>query len=377
MEVHSQRPAVVMDNGSDLTKVGYSGEEMPRKVFSTLIGRPKEPGKALGIDQLDYYVAQEAEARRAKLRLNRPVVRGEVSSWQDLEDLWDYMYTNELRIEAHTQPCLISEEPLNSKSSREKAIEVLFETFDVPAFFIGNQAVLSLYTSGLTTGVVLESGEGVTHAVPVYEGYSLPAAVCKGDIGGGDVTEYMRDLMEIRLNMQFTGIDGRRTIRDIKENLCYVALNFQAEMTKSHTDSTIETNYTLPNGQVVTVGNERFRCPEALFQPSLMYSSAPSLPHLLYTAVQNSALDIQPSLLANIVISGGNTMWRGLEQRLLREITVLRGKGGQHISAIEARKYGSWIGGSVLTSLSTFQQLWVSRAEYDEYGPTVVHTKCF
>jgi actin-related protein len=108
-----------------------------------------------------------------------------------------------------------------------------------------------------------------------------------------------------------------------------------------------------------------------------MYSSAPSLPHLLYTAVQNSALDIQPSLLANIVISGGNTMWRGLEQRLLREITVLRGKGGQHISAIEARKYGSWIGGSVLSSLSTFQQLWVSRAEYDEYGPTVVHTKCF
>jgi len=366
-----------MDNGSDLTKVGYSGEEMPRKVFSTLVGRPKEAGKALGIDQLDYYVGQEAEARRAKLRLNRPVVRGEVGTWQDLEDLWDYMYTNELRISAQTQPCLISEEPLNPKSNREKAIEVLFETFDIPAFFIGNQAVLSLYTSGLTTGLVLESGQGVTHAVPVYEGYSLPAAVCKGEIGGGDVDEYLRDLMEIRLQMQFSGAEGRKTIRSIKEKLCYVALDFRKEMTRSNTDSTIETNYTLPSGQVVTVGNERFRCPEALFQPSLMYSSSPSLPTLLYTAVQNSAIDLRPPLLANIVLSGGNTMWRGLEQRLAREVAVLRGEGGQHISAIPARQYGAWIGGSVLTSLSTFQQLWVSRAEYDEYGPTVVHAKCF
>lgn len=377
MAGQTQRPAVVMDNGSDLTKVGYSGEEMPRKVFSTLVGRPKESGKALGIDQLDYYVGQDAETRRSKLRLNRPVVRGEVGTWQDLEDLWDYMYANELRIVAHTQPCLITEEPLNSKSNREKAIEVLFESFDVPAFFIGNQAVLSLYTSGLTTGLVLESGEGVTHAVPVFEGYSIPAAVCKGEIGGGDANEYMRDLMEVRLQMQFSGAEGRKTIRSIKEKLCYVALNFQAEMTKSHTDSTIETNYTLPSGQIVTVGNERFRCPEALFQPALMYSSSASLPTLLYTALQNSAIDLQPLLLANIVISGGNTMWRGIEQRLAREIALRRGAGGQHISAIATRQYGAWIGGSVLTSLSTFQQLWVSRAEYDEYGPTVVHAKCF
>ena len=371
-----QRPAVVMDNGSDLTKVGYSGHEAPRKVFSTLIGRPKAPGKSLGIDQLDYYVANEAETRRAKLRLNRPIVRGEVTNWLDLEDIWDHVYTNELRINPQLQPCLVSEEPRNSKGCREKAVEVMFETFGVPAFYLANSAVLSLYTSGLTTGLVLESGEGVTHAVPVYEGYCIPAAICRSELAGGDITEYLTDLMEIRLKRQFSGSESRKTIREMKEKLGYVALNFDTEMIKSNTDSSIETNFTLPSGEIITIGNERFRCSEALFQPALISSPSQSVQEMIYTAIRNAAGEIQPQLFGNVVISGGNTMWPGMEQRVVREMSRYA-REGMNLNAAGERKYGAWLGGSVLTSLSTFQQLWVSRADYDDYGPTVIHSKCF
>jgi len=369
--------AVVIDNGSGICKAGFAGEDSPSAVFPSLVGRRKYPGIMVGAEGLDACVGGHADARRGVLALKYPIEHGFVTDWDDMEKVWHHAFHDMLCVAPKERPVLLTEAPLNPKANRERMTQTMFETFNVPAMYISGMGALSLYAAGRTTGLVLDSGDGVTHAAPIYEGHVLPHAIQRMNLAGRDVTDFLLRMLTERGHYLTTTAE-REIVRDMKEKLAYVALDYDAELKTAAASSELEKSYTLPDGTNMTIGDERFRCSEALFQPSLIGMEAGGIHDVLFQTVTKCTVDLRRDLYANIVLSGGSTMLSGIAGRLAKELARLA-PGDMRIQLIipPERKYSVWIGGSILASLSTFQPMWISKAEYDESGPSIVHRKCF
>ncbi|KAF2897711.1 hypothetical protein ILUMI_08466 [Ignelater luminosus] len=367
--MYEEATTLVIDNGSRTCKAGFAGYDAPHVVFPSVVGYPRK--KDVMIKQSESYVGAEALGKRDVLILKHPITYGYIANWDNMEKFWHHTFYNELRVAPEEHPVLLTEPPLNIREHREKMTQIMFETFNTPAMYIAIRPVLSLYASGRTTGFVFDAGEGMFFPVPIYEGTALQEAILRVEVTGSGLTDYLLKILTER-GYSLTTFAQREIVHDIQEKLCYVALDFEQEMTKS-----VERSYKLPDGQVITIGNERFRCPEALFQPFIMNMEACGIQETTYNSIMKCNVDIRKVLFANTVLSGGNTMYPGIADRMQKEVTALAPSTMKvKIIAPPKRKYSTWIGGSILASLPSFRQMCISMQEYNEFGPSIVHRKC-
>lgn len=376
---NADNPHLVIDLGSAFIKAGFAGEEGPRVIIPSLIGRPKGPGVMIGSERKDYYVGTQAAEKRGILSLKRPIEQGLISDWDDAERILSHCFTNELRVVPQEHHVLIAESPLNPKENRERLTQILFDMFRVPGFYLASTAVLALHAAGKMTGVVVNCGDGVTHVVPIFDGYALPHSILQSNLAGTDITVYLAKLLGER-GPQLTTSAELEIVNNIKEKHCYVAADFSAELRAAKSGALREINHERPDGGHITVGSERFRAPEVLFNPSLIGRETEGLHQLVYSAIMKSDADLRADLFRNIVLAGGSTAFAGLPERLKEEVSRLAPPAYASkvkVFAMPDRKNSAWIGGSVLCSRSDFSPMWITPDEYREAGPRIVHRKCF
>ncbi|XP_005076894.1 actin-related protein T1 [Mesocricetus auratus] len=367
-------PAVIFDNGSGLCKVGISGELGPRHVINSVVGHPKFNIPSARTNRKRYFVGEEAQCMYDGLYLHYPIERGLVTRWDDMEKLWKDLFEWELGVKPSEQPVFMTEPSLNPRETREKTTEIMFEKFNVPALYLCNHAVGALCASACITGLVVDSGDGVTCTVPIYEGYALPHGITKLYVAGRDITEHLTRLL-LAKGYTFPCILNKAVVDDIKEKLCCVSWG-QEDTQKIYQQALRE--YQLPDGNVIQMSDHLCQVPEVLFTPDHLGIHDLGISKMVCNSIMKCDNDIQETLFADIVLSGGTTLFPGLQDRLLGELEVLAFEGTPiKITASPDRCYSSWIGGSVMTSLTTFKQMWVTAEDFKEYGAFVVQRKCF
>ncbi|KAJ4131236.1 Arp2/3 complex subunit, actin nucleation center [Fusarium oxysporum] len=318
-------PPIVLDGGTGFLKVGYAAQNFPEYQYPSIVGRPilrSEEQQDNNLIIKDIMCGDEAAAARAMLQISYPMDNGIIKKWDDMEHLWDYTFFEKLKVNPEGQKILLTEPPMNPLENREKMCEIMFERYGFGALYVAIQAVLALYSQGLSSGVVVDSGDGVTHIVPVYESVILNHLTKRLDIAGRDVTRNLINLL-LRRGYVLNRTADFETVREIKEKLCYVSYDLELDKRLSEDTTVLVKEYTLPDGRIVRVGSERFEAPECLFQPHLVNSESPGLSEILFNTIQSADVDIRSSLFKAVVLSGGSSMYPGLPSRLEKELKQL------------------------------------------------------
>lgn len=356
---------LVIENGTAMIKAGFAGDDAPRAVFPGVVNYSKDKNKEpwLGDD-----------LSRANKQTN-PIQGREIQDWDAMEVVWHHTFYNELRIEPSQHEVLLTEPIFNPKVNREKTMETMFELFKTPSFFLAKDCLLALFSAGRTTGTIIDLGTDVSYVAPIYDQVTLSHAVQRLNYGGSTITQSLMRLLAEKGNT-FTTSAEREVVRDIKEKLCNVALHYDDN--EKEKANKVPRQYELPDGEVISVGFERFQAPEGLFQPRMMGTKQMSIPDVVNQAIARCDQDIQKDLYSNIVLAGGTTLFTGLSDRLQKELQIITPPLTRiKIVAPPERKYSVWIGGSILASISSFNDFKITKKLYEEHGLSFVHKRCF
>jgi len=408
-------PAVIIDNGTGYTKMGYAGNWEPSYVIPSIIAVNEAASKTpaaggagkgqtkKGIEDLDFFIGDEVGPVAKTYASRNPIKHGQVDNWTDMERYWEHCIFRYLRCDPEDHFFLLTEPPLNAPENREYLAEIFFETFNVPGLYIAVQAMLALAASWTSpdvkvktlTGTVIDSGDGVTHVLPVAEGYVIPSSIKHIPIAGRDITNFVQQLMRDREGNVIPSAESFETAKRIKEMYSYVCPDLVKEYQKydegpdkfikkfTGQDSVTKKPFT------IDVGYERFLGPEVFFNPEI-YSSdfLVPLPEVIDSVIQNCPIDTRRGLYQNIVLSGGSTMYKDFNRRLQRDIKrfvdqrIKRSEelSGGHIKATPPavnvishpkQRYAVWFGGSMLAATPEFYSVCHTKARYDEEGPAI------
>ncbi|XP_016069171.1 PREDICTED: actin-like protein 7B [Miniopterus natalensis] len=365
--------ALIIDLGSQYCKCGYAGEPRPTYFISSTVGKFSSEVADVGDARKETYVGHELLDMQSPLKLVNPLKYGVVVDWDCVQSIWEYIFHTAMRILPQEYAVLVSDSPLSPSSNREKYAELMFETFGIPAMHVTSQSLLSIYSYGKTTGLVVESGHGVSHVVPISEGNLLPGLTGRADYAGSDLTNYLLQLLN-EAGQKFTD-DHLHIVEHIKKTCCYSALLPEKEACLGLEE--LRVDYELPDGKLITIGHERFQCAEMLFKPTLVGSNHPGLPALTASCLGHcQEAGFKEEMAANVLLCGGCTMLDGFPERFQRELSLLCPGDNPTVCAAPERKTSVWTGGSILASLQAFQQLWVSKEEFEERGSAAIYIKC-
>lgn len=366
---------IVIDNGSGNFKIGFSGEPSPKSVFPSISGRPKIYHSFPHSDPTEY--GDEALYHRYVLTFNEIIHRGIITNWKDYDGLINYGFINGLRVPIEENSIIFTETTFNPRDCREKLIELMIEVKNSRLFYIKNDAVLSLLASGRKTGIVIETGDGCTCIVPIYEGLPIRDAIKKIDIGGSDIVKNFIESVssgnkEI-LKKSWEYVECCK----IKEKLFYVADDYEAELEK--VKSTNEKVHMIHKyNKVEFLDRERFMNSEILFDPKMLDLDFEGIPKEIVKSILKCDVKIQRNLFSNIIISGGNSLLNGFVERIKKELNILTKNMNININVVaqDGRENWSWVGGSILSSEDNFNEIAISSSEYMEVGKNIVNIKC-
>ncbi|KAK9467023.1 actin family [Lipomyces arxii] len=377
---------IVLDQGTGFVKIGRGGTNFPDHTFPSIVGRPilRAEERTGDVEIKDIMAGDEASAVRTMLQISYPMENGIIKNWEDMGYLWDYAFYERMKIDPTGRKILLTEPPMNPLSNREKMVDTMFEKYNFGGVYVAIQAVLALYAQGLSSGVVVDSGDGVTHIVPVYESVVLNHLTRRLDVAGRDVTRQLINLL-LRRGYAFNRTADFETVRQIKEKLCYVSYDLELDAKLAEETTVLVESYTLPDGRTIKIGSERFEAPECLFQPYLVDVEQPGLAELLFNTVQSADVDIRSSLYRAVILSGGSSMYPGLPSRLEKELKqlwltkVLNGnperlsKFKVNIEDPPRRRHMVFLGGAVLANIMAERDhLWISKKEWEEQGSRVL-----
>ena len=370
----------VIDNGSGYMKAGFSGEESPRVLFPTIVGKTKVKGIFVGDEKKESIIGSEAEKKFGILDISYPIQGGKIVNWNEMERIWTNTFYSELKIAPEEHNILLSESPFTSREDREKTLETMFETFNCASVYIEAQSVLAAYSVGKSTGISVDCGHTSLNFAPVYEGFLIKNCVHHIPIGGKDINDFLINLL-MRNGQVIESKMQKQSITKAKELYCYICQNYEDEVIRIFENNNDEVKeWELPDKRKIKIGNERFQSTEILFEPNKYGYNCINFKELFQQTVKSIDSDLRETMLLNIIFNGGTTLFKGFKNRVTKEIEEA-GKDYPYKKKIHTypeAQFMAWIGGSILSSLSNFEKLWITKAEYKEEGKaSIVHKKCF